>query len=236
MAPLLLSARVRTVQPAAMTSPDASRSRSAAFLALLAIVGMAYYLVSVVAAHLLRPDIHPVSDPVSYYAVGPYGFFIGIAIFALGVGSLALTLGLHLGIAPPGRTRVGLLLLALYGVGQLVVAIFSIDAESAQTTTGIIHNNAGNISFFCFPPAAILLSSGMGKDERWRSLKRPALVLSLVVLVGAILVMVSANVVGGFGMAQRLFLLTTVLWMFLAAIRVRSTTRSAYPGRRSQVR
>ena len=236
MTPLLLSARVRTVQTAAMTSPDAGRSRSAAFLALLAIASMAYYLVSVVAAHLLRPDVHPVSDPVSYYAVGPYGYFIGIAIFALGVGSLALTLGLHLGIAPSGRTRVGLLLLALYGVGQLVVAIFSIDAESAQTTTGIIHNIAGNISFFCFPLAAILLSSGMGKDERWRSLKRPALVLSLVVLVGAILVMVSANVVGGFGIAQRLFLLTTVVWMLLAAIRLRSTTRSAYPGRRSQVR
>jgi hypothetical protein len=134
-----------------MTSPGAGRFRSAAFLALLAIGGMVYYLSSVVAAHLLRPDVHPVSEPVSYYAVGPYGFFIGLAIFALGVGSLALTLGLHLGIAPPGRSHVGLLLLALYGVGQLVVALFSIDAESAKTTTGIVHNIAGNISFFCFP-------------------------------------------------------------------------------------
>ena len=213
-----------------MTSPDAGRFRSAAFLALLAIGGMVYYLSSVVAAHLLRPDVHPVSEPVSYYAVGPYGFFIGLAIFALGVGSLALTLGLHLGIAPPGRSRVGLLLLALYGVSQLVVALFSIDAESAKTTTGIVHNIAGNISFFCFPPAVILLSMGMGKDERWRSLKRPALALSLVVLVEAILVMVSANVVGGFGLAQRLFLLTTVLWMLLAAIRLRYATRGAYPG------
>jgi hypothetical protein len=134
-----------------MTSPDAGRFRSAAFLALLAIGGMVYYLSSVVAAHLLRPDVHPVSEPVSYYAVGPYGFFIGLAIFALGVGSLALTLGLHLGIAPPGRSRVGLLLLALYGVSQLVVALFSIDAESAKTTTSIVHNIAGNIAFFCFP-------------------------------------------------------------------------------------
>jgi hypothetical protein len=213
-----------------MTSPGAGRFRSAAFLALLAMGGMVYYLSSVVAAHLLRPDVHPVSEPVSYYAVGPYGFFIGLAIFALGVGSLALTLGLHLGIAPPGRSRVGLLLLALYGVSQLVVALFSIDAESAKTTTGIVHNIAGNISFFCFPPAVILLSMGMGKDERWRSLKRPALALSLVVLVEAILVMVSANVVGGFGLAQRLFLLTTVLWMLLAAIRLRYATRGGYLG------
>ena len=95
-------------------------------------------------------------------------------------------------------------------------AIFSIDAGSAQTTTsGLVHNIAGNISFFCFPPAAILLSVGMGKDERWRALKRPALALALIVLVEAILVMVSANVVGGFGIAQRLFLFTTVLWMLL---------------------
>jgi hypothetical protein len=135
-----------------MTSPDARRFRTAAFLALLAIVGMGYYLSSVMAAHLLCPDVDPVSEPVSNYAVGPHGFLIGIAIFALGVGSLALTLGLHLGIAPPGRSSVGLLLLALYGVGQLGVAIFSIDAASTQTTTtGLVHNIAGNVSFFCFP-------------------------------------------------------------------------------------
>lgn len=213
-----------------MTSPDADGFRSAAFLALLAIVGMAYYLSSVVAAHLLRPDIDPVSQPVSDYAVGPFGPFVGVAIFALGVGSLALALGLRLGIAPPGRSRVGLLLLALYGVGQLAVAIFPIDAEGAQTTTGLVHNIAGNISFFCFPPAVILLSMGMGKDERWRALERPALALALVVLAGAILVMVSANVVGGFGIAQRFFLLTTVLWMLLAAIRLRYATKGTYLG------
>lgn len=213
-----------------MTSPNAGRVRSAAFLALLAIVGMAYYLSSVVAAHLLRPDIDPVSRPVSDYAVGPFGSFVGVAIFALGVGSLALALGLRLGIAPPGRSRAGLLLLALYGVGQLGVAIFPIDAEGAWTATGFAHNIAGNVSFFCFPPAVILLSVGMGKDRRWRALRRPALSLSLIVLVGAILVLVSANVVGGFGIAPRLFLLTTVLWMLLAAIGLRHAAKGAYPG------
>src|SRR5918998_1869222 len=158
-----------------MTSPNAGRVRAAAFLALLAIVGMVYYLSSVAAAHLLRPDIDPVSEPVSDYAVGPFGTFVGVAIFALGVGSLALALGLRLGIAPAGRSRVGLLLLALYGVGQLGVALFPIDAEGARTATGLVHNIAGNVSFFCFPPAVILLS--MGKDERWRALRRPALSL-----------------------------------------------------------
>ena len=212
-----------------MTSPNAGGFRSGAFLALLAIVGMVWYLVSVVAAHLLRPGIDPVSRPVSDYAVGPFGLFVGIAIFALGVGSLALALGLRLGIAPPGRSRAGLLLLALYGVGQLAVAVFPIDAEGAQTATGLVHNIAGNVSFFCFPPPAILLSVGMGKDERWRALKRPALALALIVLVEAILV-VSANVVVGFGIAQRFFLLTTVLWMLLAAIRLRYATRKPTPG------
>jgi hypothetical protein len=42
--------------------------------------------------------------------------------------------------------------------------------------------------------------------------------------------------VGGFGIAQRLFLFTTVLWMLLVALRLRSTSRGGYPGRRSQVR
>jgi hypothetical protein len=70
---------------------------------------------------------------------------------------------------------VGLFLLALYGISELLAGIFPIDIGGEATTAGTIHNIVGNISFFCFPIAAILLSLRMGKDEQWRSFGVPRL-------------------------------------------------------------
>jgi Protein of unknown function (DUF998) len=81
---------------------------------------------------------------------------------------------------------VGLFLLGLYGVSELLAGIFPIDVGGEATTAGTIHNIVGNISFACFPIGAILLSLHMGKDGRWRSFRRPALALSIVVVLTVI--------------------------------------------------
>jgi hypothetical protein len=44
------------------------------FLALLALVGL-----TIVALHFLRPDVNPLSEPISNYGVGPYGFLFTVA-------------------------------------------------------------------------------------------------------------------------------------------------------------
>ena len=43
-------------------------------LALLAIVGVTDFLLIPAALHFVRPDVNLVSEPISNYAVGPYGF------------------------------------------------------------------------------------------------------------------------------------------------------------------
>ena len=140
-------------------------------LALLTIVGIADFLLSFTALHFLRPDVNLVLEPMSNYAVGPYGFLLTAADIGLSLAALALAFGLYLGIAPRGRSYVGLFLLALYGVSVMLAGIFPIDIGGEATTFGTIHNVVGNISFFGFPIAVILLSLGMGKAERWRSLR-----------------------------------------------------------------
>src|ERR671921_2650135 len=169
-----------------MESQERSRismSRVTMILALITIVGIADFLLSFTALHFLRPDVNPVLEPMSNYAVGPYGFLLTAADIGLFLAALALALGLYLGIAPRGRSYVGLFLLALYGVSVLLAGIFPIDVGGEATTFGTIHNVVGNLSFFGFPIAVILLSLGMGKDERWRPFRRPALALSLVVVL-----------------------------------------------------
>jgi hypothetical protein len=203
------------------------RSRVTEFLALLAIVGIADFLLNIAALHFVRPDVNPVLEPISNYAVGPYGFLFTAAAIGGGLAALALALGLYLGIAPPGRSYVGLSLLGLYGVSELLGGIFPIEVGVETTTVGAIHNIVGNIAFFGLPIAAILLSLGTGKDERWRSFRLPALALAGVVVLMVVLTMAGFNIGIGFGVLQRLFNVAAMLWMLVVALRFRSLARGA---------
>jgi hypothetical protein len=211
-------------------------SRMTMVLALLTIVGVAVYLLNLAALHFLRPDVNPMLDPVSTYAVGPYGFLFIAANIGSGSAALALTFGLYRGIAPRGRSYVGLFLLGLYGVSELMAAIFPIDVGGEATMVGTIHNIVGNISFFGFPIAVILLSLGMGKDERWRSFRRTALAVSVLVVLTVILTMVGFNIGIGFGLTQRLANVTALAWMLLVALHLRSLAQGALSQQPSLVR
>ena len=79
-------------------------SRVTMVLALLTIVGIVDFLLNVAVLHFLRPDVNPMLDPISNYAVGPYGFLFTAADLGLGLAALALTFGLYRGIASRGRS------------------------------------------------------------------------------------------------------------------------------------
>jgi hypothetical protein len=212
------------------------RSRVTMVLALLTIGGIATFLFNLTALHFLRPDVNPVLEPISNFAVGPFGFLFTAADIGSGLAALALMLGLYLGIAPPARSYIGLFFLGLYGVSELLAGIFPIDVGAETTTVGAIHNIVGNIGFFGFPIAVILLSLGMGKDERWRSLRLPALALAGVVVLTVILTMVGVNIGIGYGVIQRLFNVAAMVWMLVVALHLRSLAQSALAMQPSRVR
>jgi hypothetical protein len=211
-------------------------SRVTMVLALLTVGGVATFLFNLTALHFLRPDVNPVLEPISNYAVGPNGFLFTAADIGSGLAALALMLGLYLGIAPPARSYIGLFFLGLYGVSELLAGIFPIDVGAETTTVGAIHNIVGNIGFFGFPIAVILLSLGMGKDERWRSLRLPALALAGVVVLTVILTMVGVNIGIGYGVIQRLFNVAAMVWMLVVALHLRSLAQSALAMQPSRVR
>jgi hypothetical membrane protein len=200
------------------------RARVTMFLALVALVGIAVKFLIFAAFHFVRPDVNPVVEPISNYGVGPYGFLLTVADIGSVVATLALVFGLYLGMV---RSYVGLFLLGLTGVSELLAGIFPIDVGAEVTTAGTIHNIAGNISFFCFPIAAILLSLRMGKVEQWRSLRRPALALSIVVVLTVILTIAGANLGIGYGVAQRIANVAVMVWMFVVALHLRSVAQRA---------
>jgi len=204
-------------------------------LAFLAIVGVADYLLIVAALHFLRPDVNPVTEAISNYGVGPYGFLLTAAVLGSAVAALALTLGLYLGMVAPARSYVGLFFLGLYGLSRVLESLFPIDVGAEATLSGTLHNILGQLAFFGFPLAVILLSLSMGKDERWRSFRRPALVVSFAVVLTDVLTIVGSNI-GLFGVTQRLATVTAMLWMLLVGLRLRSMTQRALARQASRVR
>jgi len=56
--------------------PHTRPVKQAARIASIAIVGISYFLTTVIALHFLRPDYDPASRFVSEYAVGSYGFLM----------------------------------------------------------------------------------------------------------------------------------------------------------------
>jgi hypothetical membrane protein len=222
-----------------MESQGSSRmtmSRVTGVLALLAIVGIVDFLLNAAVLHFLRPDVNAVLEPISNYAVGPYGFLLTAADIGGSLAALALTFGLYLSIAPPGRSYVGLFLLGLYGVSVLLAGIFPIDVGGEATMAGTIHNIVGNIAFFGFPIAVILLSLGMGKDERWRSFRRRALALSRLVVLTVILTIVGSNFGIGFGVTQRIANVAALVWMLAVALHLRSVAQGTLAQQPSRVR
>lgn len=195
-------------------------------IATVAILSAAYFAVMIATLHFLRPDLNPISQPTSQYAVGPYGFLMTSAFFSMSITSFALLIGLYRGIPESARSRMGLALLGLWGVGVLIAMLFPIDPEgSPPTMAGTIHQIDGPIAFLCVTAGTILLSRRFNRDENWRLLYNPALLLSLVLLIAFILTFISfATQLGFTGLLQRIHLATLVTWMLLTAARLRALT------------
>ena len=194
-------------------------------LTTLALISIAYFVIVIVTLHFLRPDLNPISRPTSEYAVGPYGFLMTTAFLSMSVASLSLVIGLSKGIPQSARSRIGLILLGIWGVGVLVAMSFPIDPEgSRQTITGIIHRINGPLGFLSLTIGTILVSKRFGRDTHWRPIYRTALSLSLVMLAAFIITAVNMATDSGFGgVSQRVFLIVFTTWFILTTLHLRST-------------
>jgi Protein of unknown function (DUF998) len=205
-------------------SPTLNTRQQAARAATVALVGVAYFVVIIVVLHLLRPDLSPISQPTSEYAVGRYGFLMTSAFFSMSLASFALVVGLYQGVSPRARSRIGLGLLGLWGVGVLIAMSFPIDPEGApQTVSGTIHRINGPLAFLSLTAGTILVSRRFKQDGLWRPFHRAALILSLLML--AVFVATFLNIATGSGLAglcQRIFLAVFVTWFVLTTARLRS--------------
>ena len=171
--------------------------------------------------HVVQPGVGVLTDPTSSYVHGTFGMAVPVAACAVGVGAVALTFAAWDVIdGRPGR--VGVLLLAVFGLAKVLQAFFPIDVDGQSTGSGALHNLLGNVAFFVLPVAAGLITPALA-----RALGRGAAgatVIGWALAALAVLVLVG-DAAGFFGLAQRLYLVYASVWMLMVALWLRRVSR-----------
>ena len=96
-----------------------------------------------------------------------------------------------------------------------------------MTAHGAIHGLSGGISILSLIGGMLLLSRGFKRDDRWRTFRPISLAFGLAALAQLV---VGIFVLWGEGkpldaVSFRIFMATLVLWLVLAALRLRSITK-----------
>lgn len=189
------------------------------WFALIAIVGVTWFMVGVVVLHFLRADLEPATHMISEYAVGRFSYVQTANFFSLGIGSVALAIGLWM----MQLGRIGPALIGTWGVLAFASGIFPTDGEAAPTTTGIIHELLGISGFVLVTISIFVFSWRFRSRSDWRPFALPTLVWGLTALATFFLVPVLGE--AGQGIGQRIFLTVVVSWLLVTAVRLRSISR-----------
>lgn len=201
-------------------SPVSHPERSST-LAKLAILGQVILL----ASGWLLPYVSEydlIRDNISELVLGRYGFIQTIAFVIAGIGTLALAYALWQFTHGSWARRIGAFLVAVYGLGAILAAIFPTDQIDnaadvwTQSTTGMIHITISLVSFPAIIIAMIIFSWSLRRLPEWGSFSIWSAFLTLAVLP----LFLGQGEGPWVGLMQRLMVTTISAWLILVALRI----------------
>src|ERR687898_242622 len=143
------------------------------------------------------------------------------------LGTLALAWAVREATNGSWGSRLGSALMGLYGVGIILTGIFPTDEidpagrVGSPTIAGTAHEVVSLLAFMLGLAGVFVLSRTFKRDARWRAFWPWSLALAFAVLVGFIVLALSAGT-AWIGLIQRIFNGTIILWLVLVAFRIRS--------------
>jgi len=186
-----------------------------------------YYAGAILVLHLLRTDLDPAYRYLSEYAVGRYGVLMTSTCFVLSAGSLALSIGLWRSVSSKLRFLPGLLFWLVWALAVLLAGVFTGDLQGTpHTRIGQIHEQMGMIAFPSATVAVALISMPLRWDEKWNSVWRVAVLLSVVVII-AFFVLDRFGQADLGGLDQRIFLAATLIWMSILGRKLLTLAKQA---------
>jgi hypothetical membrane protein len=179
----------------------------------IVLVCAAYYVIVIIALHILEPDFDPRFRFMSEYALGDYGWLMTTTFFVLGLAAFAAAGSLRDVLQSSRIVRTGLGLLA---VGALFVCLAGVFKDS------IPHLLASVVAIPSFVTAVFVLSWTFGRAAGWQTIYRVSVVIALGMLA-AFLSMVAD--IGMPGLQQRILIFLLLLWLSIAAHTAARVTR-----------
>lgn len=199
------------------------RPQGLSLLATLAIVGQLVLLASA----LLLPiwsQYSLIRDNISELALGRYGFLQTAAFVLAGLGTLALAFVIRQLTKGSWGSRVGSLLVGVYGAGAILSAVFPTDRIdsgadlSSLSATGTIHIGVAFVSFLSVIVGMFVLSRTFAQERGWGSFWR----LSVFFPAGALALIIVQQEGPLIGLLQRALVTVISAWLILVALRARS--------------
>ena len=197
-----------------MNSPAATLGRQAAMVSILATI---YFLAAAITTQVLITHYNVISDYISDYAIGPWGWIYASAFWASCIGSIALAISLAYLIPSNALSKVGVILLVIVGITYAIDSLFPTDilppGAPPTTVVGTVHFVDALFGWVLFTISAILLSSRLKRDvywRRWRTILFSLAWLSALLLVVLVAVIVSKKPFGG--VAEKAFILDRNVW------------------------
>jgi Protein of unknown function (DUF998) len=193
------------------------------------LLGTAVMLAAMASLHVLRSDLDPITQVMSYYGPGPYGCVFTISLGAFGIGLVALAALLRRGLDSQQQSPVALSFVAIAAASALVVAIFNADLPNASHTLhGMLHGLGALFFWTAFPVAAIDLSSRLRQRAVTRAFGRLSLALGVLSLIELVLSL-AISPLGG--LLERALLATDAAWVVLVAVALSHRCEGAEIGR-----
>jgi uncharacterized protein DUF998 len=188
------------------------------FLAVAAMLGPATFGMLEAAQSILRAD-RSFAEPMSAYAVGPYGSVQAVAFVVLALGSAAVCAGLGSPRQRPPNWQISRLLIGVWSLGVSLAAVFRVDVDGSSSAAGQVHGAVSGLSFVAILAAMFFFTDAARQVANWQSFSRLSSALAGAATV-AFVVAAATRPSIAFGVAQRVFLGAVVAWIVAIGARL----------------
>jgi len=188
-------------------------------LALAGIIGPLILLALDIDAAISDPKYSLIRDSISYLGLTSLGMLQTIVFVVLGLLVAIFTAGLFLNIRRRHLFDLGIVLLAFFAFGLVLIGIFRTDQIGAvSSVTGKIHVLAAYSVLGLFPVALALMLSSIKDDPRWYGMFRYTVVVGVLTFVLAIGRLFLPSQITWFGLYERVLVGNVVTWLEVAGI------------------
>ena len=190
-------------------------------LAFAGMAGPVVLIITDIMASSANPGYSPVRDSISSLALYKLGWVQTIGFLAIGLLVEIFTAGLLYNIRTRRGFRFSIACLVVMGFGLLLLGAFRTDPVGVpDTIEGIIHNVTALVVFWLFPIACLLIAPSIKYDPYWKNVYRYTIIAGFLGFILVIMVIVLEDSDSWFGLAERLLVANTIIWVEVMAFKL----------------